>query len=179
MLPQSGSAGESMGIWVVPVARVAATDVSLKLVRTATSSTRFALGANAVGREPEAYCLGGGGAGTQDVRGRQQILEHYLADKPVADDVNAETLARSTPGFSGADLFNLVNIAAIQAAVQDAEKISTRMMEYAKDRIMMGYGPRQAQSTCPFYASIHLLGAKIRLLRARIRPYAPEREAAC
>jgi ATP-dependent Zn protease len=71
------------------------------------------------------------------MRGRKEILEFYLGDKPVADDVNPETLARGTPGFSGADLFNLVNVAAIQAAIHDTDKINTAMMEYAKDRIMV------------------------------------------
>ncbi|ONM40429.1 ATP-dependent zinc metalloprotease FTSH 11 chloroplastic/mitochondrial [Zea mays] len=52
-----------------------------------------------------------------DVRGRQEILELYLQDKPVANDVDINAIARSTPGFNGADLANLVNIAAIKAAL--------------------------------------------------------------
>ncbi|KAJ6411068.1 hypothetical protein OIU84_007759 [Salix udensis] len=53
-----------------------------------------------------------------DVKGRQEILELYLEDKPMADDVDVKTIARGTPGFNGADLANLVNIAAIKAAVE-------------------------------------------------------------
>lgn len=73
-----------------------------------------------------------------DVRGRQDILELYLQDKPVADDVDVKAIARGTPGFNGADLANLVNIAAIKAAVEGAEKLTASQLEFAKDRILMG-----------------------------------------
>ncbi|KAF8412130.1 hypothetical protein HHK36_000086 [Tetracentron sinense] len=73
-----------------------------------------------------------------DVRGRQEILELYLQDKPLADDVDAKAIARGTPGFNGADLANLVNIAAIKAAVEGAEKLTAGQLEFAKDRIVMG-----------------------------------------
>ncbi|KAL0400623.1 UNVERIFIED_CONTAM: ATP-dependent zinc metalloprotease FTSH 11, chloroplastic/mitochondrial [Sesamum latifolium] len=73
-----------------------------------------------------------------DVRGRQEILELYLQDKPVADDVDVKAIARGTPGFNGADLANLVNIAAIKAAVEGAEKLTAAQLEFAKDRIIMG-----------------------------------------
>ncbi|KAJ8554331.1 hypothetical protein K7X08_025009 [Anisodus acutangulus] len=73
-----------------------------------------------------------------DVRGRQEILELYLQDKPVSDDVNVNSIARGTPGFNGADLANLVNIAAIKAAVEGAEKLNASQLEFAKDRIIMG-----------------------------------------
>ncbi|VFQ72665.1 unnamed protein product [Cuscuta campestris] len=73
-----------------------------------------------------------------DVRGRQEILELYLKNKPVDVDVDANAIARGTPGFNGADLANLVNIAAIKAAVEGAEKLTASQMEFAKDRIMMG-----------------------------------------
>ncbi|KAA8540015.1 hypothetical protein F0562_026707 [Nyssa sinensis] len=73
-----------------------------------------------------------------DVRGRQEILELYLQDKPLADDVDAKAIARGTPGFNGADLANLVNIAAIKAAVEGAEKLTAAQLEFAKDRIIMG-----------------------------------------
>ncbi|KAM7499753.1 hypothetical protein LguiA_024167 [Lonicera macranthoides] len=73
-----------------------------------------------------------------DVRGRQEILELYLKDKPQADDVDVKAIARGTPGFNGADLANLVNIAAIKAAVEGAEKVTATQLEFAKDRIMMG-----------------------------------------
>lgn len=73
-----------------------------------------------------------------DVRGRQEILELYLQDKPLADDVDVKAIARGTPGFNGADLANLVNIAAIKAAVEGAEKLTSTQLEFAKDRIIMG-----------------------------------------
>ncbi|CAO1948351.1 unnamed protein product [Urochloa humidicola] len=73
-----------------------------------------------------------------DVRGRQEILELYLQDKPVANDVDINAIARSTPGFNGADLANLVNIAAIKAAVEGADKLTSAQLEFAKDRIIMG-----------------------------------------
>lgn len=73
-----------------------------------------------------------------DVRGRQEILELYLQDKPLADDIDVKSIARGTPGFNGADLANLVNIAAIKAAVDGAEKLTASQLEFAKDRIVMG-----------------------------------------
>ncbi|CAA7051630.1 unnamed protein product [Microthlaspi erraticum] len=73
-----------------------------------------------------------------DVRGRQEILELYLQGKPMSDDVDVKAIARGTPGFNGADLANLVNIAAIKAAVDGAEKLSSQQLEFAKDRIVMG-----------------------------------------
>ncbi|XP_042505339.1 ATP-dependent zinc metalloprotease FTSH 11, chloroplastic/mitochondrial-like isoform X2 [Macadamia integrifolia] len=73
-----------------------------------------------------------------DVRGRQEILELYLQDKPLADDVDIKAIARGTPGFNGADLANLVNIAAIKGAVEGVEKLTTTQLEFAKDRIIMG-----------------------------------------
>ncbi|KAK6117707.1 hypothetical protein DH2020_048559 [Rehmannia glutinosa] len=73
-----------------------------------------------------------------DARGRQEILELYLQDKPLANDVDVNAIARGTPGFNGADLANLVNIAAIKAAVEGAEKLTAGQLEFAKDRIIMG-----------------------------------------
>ncbi|KAJ8616283.1 hypothetical protein MRB53_035655 [Persea americana] len=73
-----------------------------------------------------------------DVKGRQEILELYLQDKPLADDVDVKAIARGTPGFNGADLANLVNIAAIKAAVEGVEKLNAAQLEFAKDRIIMG-----------------------------------------
>ncbi|CAM6101654.1 unnamed protein product [Calypogeia fissa] len=73
-----------------------------------------------------------------DVRGRQEILDLYLQDKPLSDDVDMKSLARGTPGFSGADLANLVNMAAVKAAVDGSDKISSIQLEFAKDKILMG-----------------------------------------
>ncbi|GAV66224.1 AAA domain-containing protein/Peptidase_M41 domain-containing protein [Cephalotus follicularis] len=73
-----------------------------------------------------------------DVKGRQDILDLYLQDKPLADDVDVKAIARGTPGFNGADLANLVNVAAIKAAVEGADKLNAAQLEFAKDRIIMG-----------------------------------------
>ncbi|XP_072966457.1 ATP-dependent zinc metalloprotease FTSH 9, chloroplastic/mitochondrial [Typha angustifolia] len=73
-----------------------------------------------------------------DMRGRQEILDLYLQDKPLADDVDVKAIARGTPGFNGADLANLVNIAAIKAAVDGGDKLTAAQLEFAKDRIIMG-----------------------------------------
>lgn len=73
-----------------------------------------------------------------DVRGRQEILELYLLNKPVSEDVDVKLLARGTPGFNGADLANLVNMAALKAAVEGTETINNSQLEFAKDKIVMG-----------------------------------------
>lgn len=61
-----------------------------------------------------------------------------MKDKPLSDDVDAMAIARGTPGFNGADLANLVNIAAIKAAVEGHDHLTTAQLEFAKDRIVMG-----------------------------------------
>jgi cell division protease FtsH len=73
-----------------------------------------------------------------DIRGREQILDVYLKKVPAADDVKASVIARGTPGFSGADLANLVNEAALFAARANKRLVSMKDMELAKDKIMMG-----------------------------------------
>ena len=73
-----------------------------------------------------------------DIGGRRDILKHYLDDKPVAKDVDVDALARGTSGLSGAELSNLVNIAAVRAAVTDETSITLKTLEWAKDRILMG-----------------------------------------
>ncbi|WP_200377042.1 ATP-dependent zinc metalloprotease FtsH [Thiocystis violacea] len=73
-----------------------------------------------------------------DVRGREQILKVHMRKIPAAEDVKASILARGTPGFSGADLANLVNEAALFAARSDKKMVDMRDMEKAKDKIMMG-----------------------------------------
>ncbi len=73
-----------------------------------------------------------------DVLGRQKILEIYAKKTKMRDDVDMEIVARGTPGFSGADLENLVNEAALMAARQGAKKIDRDMIDKAKDKIMMG-----------------------------------------
>ncbi len=73
-----------------------------------------------------------------DVGGRQKILEIYGKKTKLAPDVDMGIVARGTPGFSGADLENLVNEAALMAAREGAQKVTTDLLERAKDKIMMG-----------------------------------------
>jgi len=73
-----------------------------------------------------------------DVKGREKILEVHGQKKAISEDINWEVIARGTPGFSGADLENMVNEAALLAARADAEKITMAHMEQAKDKVMMG-----------------------------------------
>ena len=76
--------------------------------------------------------------GLPDVRGREQILKVHMRKVPLADDVEPALIARGTPGFSGADLSNLVNEAALFAARGNKRKVSMEEFEKAKDKIMMG-----------------------------------------
>jgi cell division protease FtsH len=73
-----------------------------------------------------------------DVSGRERILRVHMKDVPLAADVNVKTLARGTPGFSGADLANLVNEAALVAARKNRKMVTHRDFEDAKDKVMMG-----------------------------------------
>jgi cell division protease FtsH len=73
-----------------------------------------------------------------DIRGREQILLVHMRKVPVAGDVKAEVIARGTPGFSGADLANLVNEAALFAARKSKRLVDMDDFEMAKDKIMMG-----------------------------------------
>jgi len=73
-----------------------------------------------------------------DLRGREQVLKVHMRKVPMADDVVAFDIARGTPGFSGADLANVVNEAALFAARQDERLVCMRHFEQAKDKIMMG-----------------------------------------
>ena len=73
-----------------------------------------------------------------DVRGREAILKVHTKGKPIADDVNLDVLARRTPGFTGADLSNLVNEAALLAARRDKKKIYMAEMEEAIERVLAG-----------------------------------------
>jgi cell division protease FtsH len=73
-----------------------------------------------------------------DVNGREKILRVHMKDVPLGADVNVKTIARGTPGFSGADLANLVNEAALMAARKDRRMVTHRDFEDAKDKVMMG-----------------------------------------
>jgi cell division protease FtsH len=73
-----------------------------------------------------------------DVVGREQILKVHVRKVPLAPDVNLKTIARGTPGFSGADLMNLVNEAALMAARRNKRMVTQQEFEDAKDKVMMG-----------------------------------------
>ena len=76
--------------------------------------------------------------GLPDLRGREQILKVHMRKIPINDDVDASVIARGTPGFSGADLANLVNEAALFAARASERLVAMTQFELAKDKIMMG-----------------------------------------
>ncbi len=73
-----------------------------------------------------------------DVQGREKILKVHMRNVPLAPDVDAKTIARGTPGFSGADLSNLVNEAALLAARRNKRIVTQSEFEEAKDKVMMG-----------------------------------------
>jgi len=76
--------------------------------------------------------------GNPDVKGREQILKVHMKDKPLAPDIDPKVIARGTPGFSGADLANLTNEAALLAARRNKRVITQAEFEDAKDKVMMG-----------------------------------------
>ncbi|WP_199535665.1 ATP-dependent zinc metalloprotease FtsH [Dyella psychrodurans] len=76
--------------------------------------------------------------GLPDVKGREQILKVHLRKVPTASDVDPMVIARGTPGFSGADLANLVNEAALFAARENAREVRMNHMDKARDKILMG-----------------------------------------
>lgn len=100
-----------------------------------------------------------------DVRGRLEILEHYLKDKPRDSTVDAAVLARQTPGFSGAELSNLVNEAALLAAKTSKPKISAELLDSARDKAIMGVERRslvqtpEARKLTAYHESGHALVA--------------------
>jgi cell division protease FtsH len=102
-----------------------------------------------------------------DVRGREMILKVHAGKIPVADDVNLETLARGTPGFSGADLENMVNEGALLAARNSSEKVTMEFLEKAKDKVMMGAERRsliiteKEKEITAFHEAGHALVAKL------------------
>lgn len=82
-----------------------------------------------------------------DVGGRKEILEMYSAKTKIAKDVDLNILARGTTGFSGADLYNLMNQAAVKASVDGLEAITMQIFEWAKDKILMGAERKSAVIT--------------------------------
>ena len=73
-----------------------------------------------------------------DIRGREQILKVHMKKVPIAEDVDPSVIARGTPGFTGADLANLVNEAALFAARSGKKLVGMEQMDFAKDKVMMG-----------------------------------------
>lgn len=82
-----------------------------------------------------------------DIAGREQILNVHVRKVPLAPDVDLKIIARGTPGFSGADLMNLVNEAALMAARRDKRLVTMREFEDAKDKVMMGAERRSSAMT--------------------------------
>ncbi|MEQ1486353.1 ATP-dependent zinc metalloprotease FtsH [Methyloglobulus sp.] len=76
--------------------------------------------------------------GLPDVKGREQILNVHIKKVPIGDDVELKNIARGTPGFSGADLANIINEAALLAARSNKQKVGMNELEKAKDKILMG-----------------------------------------
>jgi cell division protease FtsH len=73
-----------------------------------------------------------------DVKGREKILEVHTRKTPLADDIDFAVIARGTPGFSGADIENLVNESVLYAARYGKDKVTMSDFEFAKDKVMMG-----------------------------------------
>lgn len=101
-----------------------------------------------------------------DIRGREGILKVHTRTKPLSPNVNVQTLAKGTPGFSGADLENLVNEAALLAARRNKELIDMTDFESAKDKVMMGLERKsmilteEEKSTTAFHEAGHALVAR-------------------
>ena len=102
-----------------------------------------------------------------DIRGREQILKVHVRKVPVSTDVDANTLARGTPGFSGADLANLVNEAALFAARRNGRTVEMSDFEKAKDKIIMGAErrslvmPEEERRNTAYHESGHAIVAKM------------------
>jgi len=102
-----------------------------------------------------------------DIKGREGILQVHSRKVPLATDVDVSVLARSTPGFTGADLENLVNEAALLAARNDKEKVNMVDLELAKDKVMMGAERRsmiisdEEKRNTAYHEAGHALVAKL------------------
>jgi len=102
-----------------------------------------------------------------DIRGRAEILKVHTQKVPVSEDVDLEQIARGTPGFSGADLENLVNEAALWAARQDKKSVELMDFENAKDKVLMGTERKsmvlndEEKRTTAYHEAGHALMAKL------------------
>ncbi|MDA8113330.1 MAG: ATP-dependent zinc metalloprotease FtsH [Acidithiobacillus sp.] len=102
-----------------------------------------------------------------DIRGREQILQVHMRKVPIAPDVDPKVIARGTPGFSGADLANLVNEAALMAARKSKRLVDMHDFEDAKDKVMMGAERKSVvmsdkqRETTAYHESGHAVVAKL------------------
>ncbi|MEY2340878.1 ATP-dependent zinc metalloprotease FtsH [Acidithiobacillus sp. IBUN Pt1247-S3] len=102
-----------------------------------------------------------------DIRGREQILQVHMRKVPLAPDVDAKIIARGTPGFSGADLANLTNEAALMAARKSKRLVDMHDFEDAKDKVMMGAERKSVvmsdkqRETTAYHESGHAVVAKL------------------
>ncbi len=102
-----------------------------------------------------------------DVRGREQILNVHMRKVPLAPNVNASVIARGTPGFSGADLANIVNEAALFAARRNGRTVNMADFENAKDKIIMGAErrsivmPEEERKNTAYHESGHAIVARM------------------
>ncbi|MFN4328646.1 MAG: ATP-dependent zinc metalloprotease FtsH [Limnobacter sp.] len=105
--------------------------------------------------------------GLPDIRGREQILKVHMRKIPMSADVDASVLARGTPGFSGADLANLVNEAALFAARRNGRVVEMQDFEKAKDKIIMGAErksmvmPEEERRNTAYHESGHAIVARL------------------
>ena len=102
-----------------------------------------------------------------DIRGREQILKVHMRKVPIDEDVDANIIARGTPGFSGADLANLVNEAALFAARASRKTVTMEQFEMAKDKVLMGVErrsivmPEEERWNTAYHESGHTVVAKV------------------
>ncbi len=102
-----------------------------------------------------------------DIKGRENILKVHTKKSPLEDDIDLSTIARGTPGFSGADIANLVNEAALLAARQNKSKIEMDDFEQAKDKVLMGVERRsmvisdEEKRNTAFHEAGHAMVAKL------------------
>lgn len=102
-----------------------------------------------------------------DVKGREMILEVHAKKLPVAENVNFQVIARGTPGFSGADIENLVNEAALFAARTNKDKVDLGDFEFAKDKVLMGTERRsmvisdEEKENTAYHEAGHTLAARL------------------
>jgi cell division protease FtsH len=102
-----------------------------------------------------------------DIRGREAILEVHMKKVPLDKDIDTEIIARGTPGFSGADLANLINEAALFAARENKKVVSMEQFEKAKDKVLMGVErrsivmPEEERKNTAYHESGHTVVAKV------------------